>query len=108
MASAPQAAASGYETTCQRNNGQVCILDRLDGYSYSYSTMITVPSAINFICAGGYKSDGSLKDGYQCSDWNQRRYALAIFQAPQIQSYPFGSWHGGGAVNTIYVCGDLN
>jgi hypothetical protein len=90
-----------WQGTCNVNNGVYCKDQTYRANAYSASTMRTIPSAINEICAGGFKTDGSSKNGSRCKDWNQGHDVTATFDAPNIVCQAWGRWRGGGAPNIL-------
>jgi hypothetical protein len=101
------AVVSYWWTHKEVNNGVRLYMVEFRNYSYAYSTMQTIPSSINYICAGGFKRDGSLKGSSRCFSWSQQHYASVVFDAPNVECQAWGEWRGGGAPNWLYVEGGL-
>jgi hypothetical protein len=96
---------NGYYISCSRDNGVACITDVFRLWPSTHSHMHSIPSAINYICAGARNRDGSWKNASACFDWNNTHRADVYYQS--ITDCRFaGWWQGGGAANLIIVESD--
>jgi hypothetical protein len=97
--------SSGYYRQCEVNNGVVCIAATpVARWASTRSHMHTIPSAINYICAGAQNTDGAWKNNSRCFDWSRRR--ADVFYETLTWSRFAGWWRGGGAPNWILVEAD--
>ena len=92
----------GWYINCERNNGVACLPDYWDRYPDAHSHMHTIPSSINYICAGGKNQDGTWKNASRCFNWNYTHRADVRFETWTMSRFA-GWWQGGGAANWIIV-----
>ena len=92
----------GWSIECNRNNGVACITSTDGRWATTHSHMHTIPSAINYICAGARNTDGSWKNSTRCFDWNTTHRADVSYQSLSVSNFA-GWWQGGGASNWIRV-----